>query len=181
MKKIIIFILAALLIYFIILSFYLRTRPIEQKQDSKEIVSLYRPHLENINSILKQKALFDSWNRYYDPAYFLEYFKQYNSILQKLKKINPNIFSVLPKRSFPLPSKTTDFDGRGYLVKTDLEKLSEDINLAIALIDNNYGIKISNQDEKKKLFYEQWWFQFLIAPFIVGIILIIIERIIRKK
>lgn len=181
MKKIVSFLLVAFLIYFIALSFYLRTKPVEQNQDLGEILSLHRPHLNNIKNILTQKALYDNWNRYYDPAYYLEYFEQYNSILNKLHKINPKIFSVLPKRPLPKPSKTTDFEGRGYLVKSDLMKLSEDIDLAMDLIDNNYQHELPIAGNVKFVIYEQWWFQFFVAPFLVGLVLIGFEKATAEK
>ncbi len=148
-----------------------------QNNETEEILNIYRPYLANIKSNIEQAV---QRGKYFDPAYYLEYFQAYNNILTRLCEYNPSLFSVLPKRILPVPSKKTDFDGRGYLIRSPFNKLIEDISLAIILIDNNYKNRETSLDEKKEPFFEKWWFQMFIAPICVALVTGIILMVVQK-
>src|SRR5919206_134262 len=64
---------------------------------------------------------------YFDPPTVLEYFERYESSAAQLRALLPAYFSDLPKREMPEPSKTTDFDGRGYIKAGPLAALLRDL------------------------------------------------------
>lgn len=71
-------------------------------------------------------------SRYFDPGHYLEYFKRFEAAVNELRALDSRFLAV-PKRPLPEPSKTTDFEGRGYLLRQHLDKLKEDIDLTLAI------------------------------------------------
>jgi hypothetical protein len=121
----------------------------------------------NIKNNIEQKVINDNNAKYMNPDYYLEYFEEYKNLLHLLQNINPTLFSVLPKRQIPKASQTTDFDSKGYLIRTPFMKLSEDINLAINLIDNSYQEpKVESADK----IYNKWWVKILAIPFLITLL-----------
>lgn len=178
MKKAANIILIVLLVYFVALSIFLMNKSSVKLNEADEILNIYRPYLENIQKTLEVAI---EKGKYFDPAYYLEYFDAYNNILTRLNEHNPEVFSVLPKRMKPVASKTTDFDGRGYLIKSPFNKLLEDISLTIELIDENYKNRTSLPEIKNDVFYDKWWFQMFVAPFIVSLLTGIVLMVMQKK
>ena len=76
----------------------------------------------------------DPRDRFFDPQKFLEFFKRYEPLRDALISQDPELFGDLPVREIPPPSKTTDFDGRGYIVRQYLETLIQDIGYALDVL-----------------------------------------------
>ena len=72
------------------------------------------------------KNVFVEWlsndtDRYFDPDIVLPHCKTFISILENLSVSNCDLFDDLHKKPIPIPSKTTDYNGRGYIIRSDLE------------------------------------------------------------
>jgi predicted nucleotide-binding protein len=89
--------------------------------------------LRALYSILK-KHLRDPRSRYFDPSTVLELFKIYDPLRDVLISQYPKLFGDLPVREVPSPIKTTDFDGRGYIVRQTLESLLQDMGYSIDVL-----------------------------------------------
>src|SRR5665648_510059 len=89
--------------------------------------------LRALYSILK-KHLRDPRSRYFDPSIVLELFKIYDRFRDVLISQYPKLFDDLPVREVPSPTKTKDFDGRGYIVRQTLEFLLQDIGYSIDIL-----------------------------------------------
>ena len=68
---------------------------------------------------------------YFDPPTVLEYFDAYNRTSAILKEELPQLFGDLPDRPIPESSGTTDFEGRGYIERHQLEQVVRDIEYII--------------------------------------------------
>ena len=64
----------------------------------------------------------------YDPEEVTEYFLAYDRAAASLRTGLPEIFADLPYRGTPESSRTTDFNGRGFVGRQPLERLLRDIN-----------------------------------------------------
>jgi predicted nucleotide-binding protein len=64
---------------------------------------------------------------YFDPAAVIEYFEAYEKQATVLRDALPNLFGDLPVRGLPRASGTGDNDGRGYIERSQLERLLRDI------------------------------------------------------
>ena len=73
-------------------------------------------------------------DNYFDPKYVLDLFHRYISIRDELLSNYSSLFGDLPKRETPKPSKTTDYDGRGYIERPDIEILNNDIEYCIDIL-----------------------------------------------
>jgi predicted nucleotide-binding protein len=89
--------------------------------------------LRALYTILK-KHLRDPRSRYFDPSTVLELFKIYDPLRDVLISQYPKLFGDLPVREVPSPIKTTDFDGRGYIVRQTLESLLQDMGYSIDVL-----------------------------------------------
>lgn len=69
---------------------------------------------------------------YYDPAAVLEYFQRVYSLSDELRAFYTE-FEDLPERAVPEPSDTSDFEGRGYILRKSLEELLRDVDYIIAI------------------------------------------------
>jgi len=72
--------------------------------------------------------------QYFDPKIVLDLFTRYIPIRDILKSEFSSVFGDLPIRETPEPSKTTDFDGRGYIVRKDLSMLRVDIEYCLDIL-----------------------------------------------
>ena len=70
---------------------------------------------------------------YFDPSTVLEYFEVYNRVSAILKEELPQLYGDLPDRPVPESSGTTDFEGRGYIRRRELERIVADINYILEL------------------------------------------------
>lgn len=66
--------------------------------------------------------------RYFDPDEVLNYFRSYQGILSILKAELTDLFGDLPDRPLPVSSSTSDYEGRGYIQREQLERLLRDID-----------------------------------------------------
>jgi hypothetical protein len=67
-------------------------------------------------------------SRYFDPAEVSEYFVAVASLMATLRLNRPEFFGDVPVRAIPLPTATTDFDGRGYIERRHLGTLVRDLD-----------------------------------------------------
>lgn len=98
--------------------------------------------MEQYQIIAKLKALYNTISarlenlraRYFDPLTVLEFFERYALLRDALRSQMPMLFGDLPVREIPSPSKTTDFDGRGYITRQQIEFLMQDIKYILDVI-----------------------------------------------
>ena len=89
--------------------------------------------------------------QYFDPPTVLEYFEQYERLASQLRALLPAYFSDLPKRKMPEPSKTTDFEGRGYITVGPLAALLRDLEY-IFEVHANSQLNSSNDELPRRIF-----------------------------
>jgi hypothetical protein len=75
--------------------------------------------------------------RYFDPAEVSEYFEAYGRHVAILKERLPDLYADVPERPFPTSSKTTDYEGRGYIERPHLERLVRDIDYMFEVRSNS--------------------------------------------
>ncbi len=75
--------------------------------------------------------------RYFDPPSVLEYFEQFQKLVDDLKKSLPELYSDIPSRGIPKSSGTTDFEGRGYIEVSHLLTLLRDITYIFEVRSNS--------------------------------------------
>lgn len=90
-----------------------------------------------IQSIMKflESKLRSVKARYFDPLEVTEYFERFAKIRADLKEQFRDKFDDLRERDLPTSSKTSDYEGRGYIVRLPLEQLYEDCRFAIELLE----------------------------------------------
>lgn len=66
--------------------------------------------------------------RHFDPAIVLEYFDAYARAASTLKKKHPQLLGDFADRTKPEPTNTSDFQGRGYIERHDLNQVVVDID-----------------------------------------------------
>jgi hypothetical protein len=72
--------------------------------------------------------------QYYDPKFTLDLFHRYVPTRDELIKQNPGVFGDLPIREIPKPSTTSDYEGRGYIERSHLSILNDDIEYCLELL-----------------------------------------------
>lgn len=72
----------------------------------------------------------------FDPPTVLDLFHRYVTIRDTLRSEYPSLFDDLPVREVPKSSGTTDFDGRGYIKRNNLELLLTDVEYCFNLLTN---------------------------------------------
>jgi hypothetical protein len=70
-----------------------------------------------------RSALRDPKARHFDPADVEEWFRWFAVIRAELKRDYPQLFSDLPERGLPKRSGSTENDGRGYILRGELDRL----------------------------------------------------------
>lgn len=75
--------------------------------------------------------------RYFDPLSVLEYFEQFQRLIEDLKELLPELYSDIPSRKIPKSSGTTDFEGRGYIELSHLLTLLRDIDYIFEVRSNS--------------------------------------------
>lgn len=73
---------------------------------------------------------------YFDPQEVLDLFYRYSTLSGVLRSEYPNFFDDLPFRAVPTSSRTTDFDGRGYIKRSSLELLLKDLEYCLDILSN---------------------------------------------
>lgn len=76
-------------------------------------------------------------DRYFDPPIALDYFQRFEKMKDFLKKKFPDLFSDIPEREIPKSSGTTDFDGRGYILREPVHILFTDMKEIIDIWNNS--------------------------------------------
>lgn len=79
--------------------------------------------------------------RYYDPLKVKDLFVRANAIFDKLRSEKPEFFSDFPTRD-EKSSGTTDFEGRGYFYRHQLETLLSDIEYCMNIISGMSSVEI---------------------------------------
>ncbi|MGB7291642.1 MAG: hypothetical protein WBD99_05680 [Thermodesulfobacteriota bacterium] len=95
--------------------------------------------LKALQSALAER-LKDPRGRYFDPSIVLEYFDRYAPIRDALRSQFPDVVDDLPVRTIPTPSNTTDFSGRGYIERHELEVLNEDMQYILAVMASSPAV-----------------------------------------
>lgn len=93
------------------------------------------PKLKALHNNIK-KWLENPRHRAFDPQEVLDLFYRYSTISDALRSEYPSLFVDLPFRGIPTPSKTTDFEGRGYITRNKLELLLKDIGYCLDILSN---------------------------------------------
>jgi len=85
--------------------------------------------LAKLAAILKvlRELIQNPRSSFFDPDVVLEYLEAANRHLNVLREVQPDLFADLPQRSIPRTSKTSDFEGRGYIERAPLQQLVRDI------------------------------------------------------
>ena len=86
---------------------------------------------------------------YFDPKDVMDLFTRFDSLRNQLRSEYPNYFGDLPTREVK-SSQTSDFEGRGYIVRRALEILLMDINYCIntfseAQISDEPPVKVTRE------------------------------------
>ena len=107
--------------------------------------------LAGIHKILAE--LLSGKGRFFDPPVVLEYFESYNLLREELIKYLPELYSDLPEREIPIASKTTDFEGRGYIILTPMSTLKRDLDYIFEVRANSrIGERKAEELKKESIF-----------------------------
>lgn len=88
--------------------------------------------LKALRTVLAERL--DKSGRFFNPDFALEYFERYAPLRDELRAQLPSLFGELPVRAIPTPSDTTDFGGRGYIRREELERLMGDMNYVLNVL-----------------------------------------------
>lgn len=100
--------------------------------------------------------------KYYDPKYVLDLFHRYIPIRAELLSKYSSLFGDLPKRGIPKPSETSDYDGRGYIERADLNILMNDFEYCINILSNLPTVEIpSMKVSREGIFFAGQYFDAL--------------------
>jgi predicted nucleotide-binding protein len=80
-----------------------------------------------------QRALADPHARYFDPRAVTPFFERYHSLRDALLALG-GAFAELGVHPVPKASETTDFDGRGYVLRVEIELLLSDLEYGCDLL-----------------------------------------------
>jgi hypothetical protein len=81
-------------------------------------------------------------NLVFDPPTVREYFQHYKKLSDQVKSLLPQLFSDLPKREIPKPTKSDVFDGRGYIPVALLSTLVRDIEYILTVNERNQAATV---------------------------------------
>lgn len=76
---------------------------------------------------IRLKPHIDGPGRYFDPAMYVEYFKQFELLRDEIISLKSDVFSGIPIHAIPPVVQSTDFDGRGYFHKGHISQLLADM------------------------------------------------------
>jgi predicted nucleotide-binding protein len=105
--------------------------------------------------------LADPRSRYFDPPIIAEYYHQVSRQTQNLRAALPEMFGDLPSRPYPQSSRTTDYEGRGYVERAYLEMLRRDIDYIFEVLANSRTAEASPAVRPQRVFIshgrsEEW-------------------------
>lgn len=80
----------------------------------------------------------DRRSRYFDPAEVIEFFERYVPLRDALRAGNPKLFGDLPIRELK-SSGTTDYDGRGFIHRQQIEQLLRDMAYVLHVAGKELG------------------------------------------
>lgn len=125
----------------------------EEYQVIAKLKSLYN----TITTLLKNPKA-----RFFDPVTVLEFFERYAILRDTLRSQMPQLFGDLPLRKIPSPSRTTDFEGRGYITRRQLEVLMWDIKYMLDVIAATSTVSVSSiKITKEGVFFSGQYFDAL--------------------
>ena len=93
-----------------------------------------RPRLASLD-VRVRRALSDPGARQFGPVTYGHSFGALQAIVRELKDLEPDLLGSLPIHDVPEPSGTTDYGGRGYTPRWQMERLSADIDVVLGLLD----------------------------------------------
>lgn len=96
--------------------------------------------------------LADPRSRYFDPLVVIEYFEQFGRQTDHLRNSLPDLFGDLRVRPVPESSGTTDYDGRGYIPRSQLEVLRRDIDYIFEILANSRPAEASPAVRASRVF-----------------------------
>jgi len=109
------------------------------------------------------KFLQNPRGNYFDPKYVLDLFHRYIPVRDELLSNYSSLFGDLPQREIPKPSNTTNFDGRGYIKRVDLNILMNDIEYCINVLSNIPSVDIpSLKVSREGIFFAGQYFDALL-------------------
>lgn len=82
------------------------------------------------------KVLEDPRGRFFDPDFVLEFFSRWQPIRDALRKEYPILLNDLKVRDTPTSSKTSDFEGRGYIERKSIQHIFDDIQYVLDVLAN---------------------------------------------
>ncbi|MBC8358687.1 MAG: hypothetical protein ISS41_09845 [Candidatus Aminicenantes bacterium] len=125
--------------------------------ERSEILSKLIALKNNLSKFLKSKR-----SRFFDPKNVLDLFHRYLPVRDELLSNYASLFSDIPKRETPKPSKTTEFDGRGYIRRVDLQMLLNDVEYCIDILTNMPSVDIpSMKVSREGIFFAGQYFDAL--------------------
>src|SRR5437667_1598680 len=72
---------------------------------------------------------------YFDAAHISDLVTRAAGVMNTLRAKWPSSFADLPVRPIPVPSRTTDFEGRGYIHRDQIETVRRDLRYCVDLIN----------------------------------------------
>ena len=106
-------------------------------------------------SISLEKWLENPRHLYFDPLSTQDLFQRFAKLRDELLTLLPSLFGDMPVRETPKPSGATDYDGRGYFGRRDLDVLLKDIRYCLNILTTNNKVtasSITDEDIKKLTF-----------------------------
>jgi hypothetical protein len=94
----------------------------EQAETTAKLVALHKA----VGRILE-----DPRGRYFDPAVVSEFFERWVPIRDALRLGFQSVLGDLQVRAVPVSSRTTDHEGRGYIIRQAIDQLDSDMQYAL--------------------------------------------------
>lgn len=80
--------------------------------------------------------------QYFDPQDTKDLFERFIPIRDELRSLYPPLFEDLPCRGVPRSSGTSDFNGRGYIVRRHFDLLLKDITYCLTILSTQPTVDI---------------------------------------
>lgn len=78
----------------------------------------------------------------FDPQTTSDLFVRFESIAASLRALDPGLFADLPQRASPEVKVTSDFSGRGYHWRAQLDALLRDVEYCITVLKTQNGVSV---------------------------------------